>query len=277
MELEKQLTAGGNRVYDLKGPAFTTSRHTYLRAGKRFSNFRYPAESLDIAAEIESLDVLVRVPLHEKREESFGASEGERESVLSLAGVPWFLETIDWISDPKEERTRPWLVTIDPHATQVFSDDVSQGEACRIVRMMTEMLSMLETLHRAGYALGDLDAGDFLIDFSGRWFYLGSDLVHTAQGPESTRSDLVSWARLCEGLLGAGASSPGTKTWPVLESQSREMHERSSWLFERVQRCLFGEGGSSPATVGDLETAPSRFPRPFRRWRQLLGLNRGRA
>ena len=51
-------------------------------------------------------------------------SSFERESVLTLPGMTWFLEGIDLIEAPPGDPSGPWLVFADPHAVSFPTTDL---------------------------------------------------------------------------------------------------------------------------------------------------------
>lgn len=246
-----RLHGGPGAAYDVVGPGWADARHEYVKARKRFRNFRFPAEALDESPDDESLDALIRIPRPTTAVDS-SSDAFERETVLALPGMTCFLEPIDLVTTAAQGEGGGWLVFADPHAGRLGGDPATTADRSALVVTFGEALGMLDALHGSGLEVGPMGAEDFLVDPSGRWFYLGTDRIGPASGPGGFRSDLAHWARLTDGLLGGAASDSGATGWAFQETVRGEALDQAKRLFERVRRCLTDEPTSDmkPGTAG---------------------------
>ncbi|HMB05598.1 MAG TPA: hypothetical protein VKP69_17920 [Isosphaeraceae bacterium] len=250
----RRLTRGERTAYELVETAWTSTRHTWMRARKVFWNFRYPGQVLvlDEAESDEWLDVLVRVPHPTGSGGVLGDPKFECESVLALADAPWFLEPLDILDQPDAPGETPVLVLADPHAERVGAGPPADPiEVMAHVRMMTEALAMLDHLHRAGLGASALDPEDFLVDPTGRWFFLGTDRIGAAGGASAMSNDLAAWATCVERLLGTTDRGPVEVAWPFVPALPEPARASACGLFERVRRCLDPDPARRPASVSD--------------------------
>jgi hypothetical protein len=249
----RRLTRGERTAYELVETAWTSPRHTWMRARKVFWNFRYPGQVLYEAESDEWLDVLVRVPHPTSSGGVPGDPKFECESVLARADAPWFLEPLDILDQPDAPGGAPLLVLADPHAGRVgVGPSADPIVVMTHVRMMTEALAMLDHLHRAGLAASALDPEDFLVDSTGRWFFLGTDRIEAASEASAISNDLAAWATCVERLLGATDRGPVEVAWPFVTALPEPARAPAYGLFERVRRCLDPDPAQRPASVSDL-------------------------
>ncbi|MBX6311493.1 MAG: hypothetical protein IRY99_01005 [Isosphaeraceae bacterium] len=231
----QRFVTGERMVYEVVGPAWETPRHSFHRARKVLWNYRFDTRSLVEADADEWLDVLIREP---RGPALPGALAFERERVFSLSGASWFPEPIDTLDSPG------LLILADPHA-QRLSEVAGEALASpsRVVAFAGELLQLLETLHQAGLVAQGLDPEDVLIDGEGRWFYLGTDRIALASGPESYRDDLTAWAGLIGGYLSDSANS-----------------DEVARLREQVRRCLDPDPSRRPIAVAEWWASPIGAP-----------------
>lgn len=256
-----RLVGGPGTRYEVVGPAWQGERHLYLRARKLFYNFRYPADSLDEAPGDEALDVLIRLPIGGP-----GSSHFEREVVLNLPGLSYFLEWLDLIEHPTGDKDSPWLVFADPHAKPLDSGAKPDIEAT--IGLAFEVLAMLDGLHRAGLGVAANGPGEFLPRGPDHWLFLGTDRIRAvAGGKEHTRTDLAAWARLTESLLGV---EPGA-AWTPPDSLPHALRERSAWLSRRVRLCLDGEPAKRPTSVAEVVEGTTGPKGPLAALRRFMG------
>lgn len=231
-----RLSSDERTAFEILGPAVEESRRLVYPARKVFWNYRFRDPALHEAGPDEALRVWVRGPAAGLGAESATARvRFELEMVLNRLGAAWFLEPIDLIEPG------PWLITSAPLGTRL--DEGPRPDGPRLARVFLEALDMIEFLHRAHLVTGPLDPADFLIDRSGRWFFLGTDRVRAAGNDAATADDLTHWTDLVAPRLADIAGSPG-----------------ADWLAERVARCR----SSAPATVAELIEEPARGPRLLR-------------
>jgi hypothetical protein len=261
---DARLNGGPGSIYELAGPYWQDSRHAYLRARKLFRNFRYPAEALDEAPGDESLDVLIRRPLDGDDPGGTGGAF-ERDSVLTLPEMPWFLEWIDLIEPKGGGPAGPWLVFADPHATPLPTSAVTDPGAATV--LASGALAMLDALHRSGLAVGAMAPADFLFGVPERGFFLGTDRIHPAQGAEELRADLGHWARLTEALIRGGVATG----WPSIESVPAGLRDKARRLFERVRPYLDGDLSDRPGPVAGLERGRPPHRGPLAKFCRVLG------
>jgi hypothetical protein len=239
-----RLRAGERTAYEVKDGGWTSPRHEYVRGRKVFWNFRYPADSLDEADAREWLDVLIRRPLVSGAD----SSRFEREVVFALPSGGWFLEPLDLLEEgppgPEPGGRQPLLVLADPHAARLPSGPTTDAEAlARRIRMATEVLDMLEGLHQARLVASGLDPGDFLMDDTGRWFYLGTDRIAPDDSGSRAQHDLAQWARLVIDVVPEAEGIEGLKA--VTRAGDPP-------LIDWVRRCLGDHPKGCPASVADL-------------------------
>jgi len=223
-----RLSRDARTSYQIIERAWTGARHDYFLARKVFWNFRYPAEVLDEAGADEWLDVLVRVP----RGEATGSHDVALEwrAVFERPTVPWMLEPIDLLDPPAtgspSSPVAPLLVLADPHAARLSAGPPPDREAAdRLARVLSEIPAMLGQLHHGGLAAGPLEPGDFLVDSTGRWFYLGTDRIATGSGA-AARDDRDHWSRLVSLVLTGSEEIEGLDPGPWAE-EARRIHR--SW------------------------------------------------
>ncbi len=110
---------------------------------------------------------------------------------------------------------------------------------------------MLDRLHHEGLVTGALDPGDFLIDPTGRWFYLGTDRI--AAGSDAlARADHAHWSTLVARVL------TGSDRIEVLDAQP--------WP-EEVRRVIMSAkcgATDDPGTRPTAEAAPHSEAAPRR-------------
>lgn len=266
MELPSHASfyGGYGSVYVERGPAWTDDRHTYVRALRRYPNFRFPPGLLELTPDDESLAVLVRVP-KEGTVAAASALSFELRSVLALPGMPWFLKPLDVIDRSEVGPVGPWLVVADPHAVRAAERDPTPADGEPRVAVAFEALVMLEALHDSGLEVGPMTSEDFLIDATGRWSYLGSDRVRRTGGRDSVRNDLVGWARWVDGWLDDQPRAGGT-----VESRG----DAAARLRGLVRRCL-ADPGVAPSCVAELVRGTGGLRQLFRTL--LRSLDRGGA
>lgn len=239
-----RLSNGAGADYDIVGAAWSTPRHEYFRARKVLRNFRYPAASLEEASPEEGLDVLIR--------RTIGArAERERDLVFALPFGHWFLEPLDDLEMETpghgSEGRESLLVLADPHAEVLKPAGSSVAESLSVrTRLVTEILTMLDDLHQAGLVATSLDPTDFLLDPTGRWFYLGTDLIAESAPGRSPREDLGQWACLALRLLTESARLDDFAALGPLEPPR---------LLDWLRRCLDPDPTRRPSSVAELTAA----------------------
>jgi len=254
----ERLDGAPGSSYEVVGPGWTDGRHEYVRARKLYRNFRYPADALDDAPADEGLDVLIRRPAGPGSQVGF-----EGDSVFALPGLPGLLEPVDVIDPPAGHTSGPWLVVADPHAPRLAEALPALAGTAPVVPLLNEVRAMLDALHRAGLAAGPFGAEDFLIDPSGRWYFLATDRVRPARDPDAPRVDLREWALFAESLLGGG----GDAGWPGAKGLPDDLRAEALRLADRIRQALApvpersrptGPSGAAGETRGPLDA--------FRRW-----------
>ena len=253
----RRLEGSARSVYLLGALRSVTPWYRLYEARKVFFNYRYGEREIYEAAEDEWIDVMVRVlPDPESSDPSY--AEGvrwllnyEATQVLTAPG-PWFPEPIDWLDRPtppcpdgaEASHVGPALVMSRTHGRPLrqWRSEGSPPTAIAL-RVALEVLTMLDVLHSRGQVIGGLSPDDFLIDDTGRLFFLASERVlpmeHVASlrglfpparfpvgfsAPEvfdpaagiDVRSDLYAWAALCLFLI--------TGEEPVVSSESADRH-----------------------------------------------------
>ena len=227
-QLPGQRIVGGPRcVYETVGAGWSTARHVYRRARKVYWNFKYPAEALVEADAEEGLDVLVR-----RAHSGDTRDELQRELATSarFASGGWFLESVDRL----DEDGTPVLVLADPHAERLVPGRPVEEESARgIDRLPPELLELLELLHESDLTTGAFESDDFLVDRTGRWYFLGTDLIAPASAARTPADDLTHWGRLVLSLR-----------------QGRGSEEDP--LILRARRCQSPDPRSRPSSVKEL-------------------------
>lgn len=257
-----RLSSGGKDAYEVLGTGWETARHAWCKARKIYRNFRYPDPNLYETDAEECLDVLVRGSRLPASGPEMPDPNQERETLAALPPAPWFLEPLDLL-DPPSEGTNAHgslLICADPHAKRLSElTPLTPRSAGSVVRLLVEALTMLDAFHQAGFAATTLEPDDFLLDDTGRWFFLGTDRIKRAEASEWFRADLTQWAALADGLLrGVDFLRDGERKDP-------------QWLFERVQRCLSDDVSSRPTSVAELWHGPGRTRGPLAALRRALG------
>lgn len=239
----QRLSGPGRSLYQVDCLHSETPWYRLYEARKVFHNFRYDDREIYETSEDEWIDVLVRVSAYpdgvlpaevEKRRKLL---RYETTEVLS-ASLPWFPQAIDWLEVAIQGEAPGGALTGRHEPVLVLSR--SQGSSLRAWRrqfpaptadclnLCAETARLLADLHRRGQCVGGWGPDDFLIDSTGRLFFLATDRVVSSEAPEWLRefyppsrypacyaapevlqpdgvidasSDRYTWAALCQYLL----------------------------------------------------------------------------
>jgi hypothetical protein len=309
----QRLSSGDRSSYQVEDRFLLTPRHVFYRAKKVVWNARDEEPPLYEAPPDEWLDVLLRAPVlleflnaapaqapkplrlgddEEPAVPSYSEvshlrqtlkTEFELTQVLDQRDSPWFLEPLDQIElvvqTARGDATIPLLVLSDLHAKPLSSLHENRPIA-QLLGLCREVLTMLESLHRAELVAGGVEARHILVHPSGRWWLLSTDCVARSSATGQRQADLASWgifclpfvARACrpadrsllEPVAEAGELNVEAPFWNALAraelAPAAELDRASAadcrWLLDRLKRIA-----NRPASAGELLREPSRFER----------------
>ncbi len=275
----QRLSGGERAAYEVLGPAFEAPPHHYYRARKVFWNLR-PADPILYEADAdECLDVLLRVAI------APGPCDlrFELDSVLSIPDAPGLPLPVDALETPEG----PVLILGEMPGRTIPSGPVSDpATLIRRVRILREVLELFAAYHRRELVTGGLDLGDFRVDDSGRWWFLGTSRAVPSATPAMLADDLTSWGSLSyELLFGRRPTSVPAEQPPALDGPEvatladslagwdREEFRR---LIVRMGRCFGGPPGDRPTSAIDLIRGPIAPPGTIGSLRSALGAIRER-
>jgi serine/threonine protein kinase len=221
----QRLTGSGRAVYVVRECLQESSSCRLYSAHKVFRNYRYDDRSYYEAAEDEWVEVRIRacpkLEPHDsaRQNECIRRLEYEASEVLTTHPA-WLPAPIDRLDHNGE----PLLVMSTPHGdTFRHWRESPNSNPARRLRAASEMLHLLESLHRSGQILGGFGPDDFVIDTGGRLCLIAGNRVRPAEqskilGPSAgdevltdgflppeaalpggsvdARTDIYSWARL---------------------------------------------------------------------------------
>jgi len=254
----RRVTSGDRTAYVFTERGWDTDRYVFHRALKVFWNYGDQGKSLCEAGVDEWLRVLVRCPSLSSFDPAFDLSRVEEtlsfelERILDLPETPWFAEPVDVIKQPVLSRAGtidlPLLVLAEPTGEPLKHGPSPPRSVSSRVRFLTELLAMFDLLHREHLVVGALDPADFFLDGSGRWSFLGTGRIHTAEDSSVLRGDLVHWSRFCchvltgkpdLGLLRSEIEEDASASLvPVRENLADPEAKEYDWLIGQIERFL---------------------------------------
>ena len=230
----QRLEGAGRTAYVVGDYRAKTPWYQLYTARKVFFNYRYDDREFYEASSDEWVEVLIRV-CGSSESETPADVEQRRKLLRYEAGKVletqsgWFPEPLDWLEfnlDVSESDTNrePLLIMSCPQGKPLHLWRQSQPfGSSRCVQVAVEILDLFEWLHQRGQIVGAVGPDDFLIDQTGRLFFMATDRVLPANqsghlrrffpperyskgfaAPEAcqatgsldARSDLLSWAAL---------------------------------------------------------------------------------